>query len=367
MRRASYGCLFALACCAGQAGAATAPVGIVAPNGESTIAFDMNAAGQVAAVLEDEDGRHRGVLFEKGVLTELALIQGGHSDTKAINADGEIVGSAQGKDGHWHAYLYNREHGMRELGALGGPSSYGMAINRVGQVVGFADTNDTDFHAFLFNGRSMLDLGTLGGKVSFASGMNNVGQVVGTSAQSENYRHAFVYDATRGMVDLGTLGGRSSSATAINDAGVIVGASETTDHKWHAFVHDGKRMVDLGTLIGAGSSFATSINSAGDVVGTVLIGDEHRTFVWKDGVMKVHRGGKGLYLTNNINDNGQVIGATYSHRLQAATMPSNSIVEVERTPQSRFVPKVLLSLLVAAAAVILRRRFRGIAMPAAAA
>ena len=51
--------------------AATRSLGIVGPAGESTIAYDVNAAGQVAAVLEDGAGRQRGVLFEKGRLTEL--------------------------------------------------------------------------------------------------------------------------------------------------------------------------------------------------------------------------------------------------------------------------------------------------------
>ncbi len=80
-----------LALMSGQALAATQSIGIVPPAGESTIAFGVNAAGQVAAVLEDQDGRQRGVIYEKGVLTELALMAGGHSDTKAINANGQEV------------------------------------------------------------------------------------------------------------------------------------------------------------------------------------------------------------------------------------------------------------------------------------
>lgn len=303
---------------------------IAGPNAEATIAYDINAAGQVAAVLEDEDGRQHGVLFEKGKLTELSL-QGGYSDAKAINADGAVVGSAQTPQGNWRAFLYERSTGMRQLGTLGGNSSYGMALNRAGHAVGFADTASDDFHAFLYiKGEQMQDLGTLGGKISYASGINNQGQVVGTSAMPDGYRHAFLYDAARGMVDLGTLGGLSSSAAAINDKGVIVGASQTRDRRWHAFIYENGRMTDLGAVIGAGSSFATDINNHGHVVGTILRGEERQSFVWRDGKLTIHRGGKGLHLTNAINDGELVIGATFDRRLDAATMPSKAVALVAR-------------------------------------
>ena len=306
-------------------------LGIVGPAGESTIAFDINAAGQVAAVLEDEEGRQRGVLFEKGILTELGAEDGMYSDARAINQNGEIVGSASKKDGTWRAFLFDRTRGLRELPTLGGPSSYGMSINKHGEAAGFADTPAGDWRAFLYQHGQMQDLGTLGGKTSYAAGMNNVGQVVGTATTHDDYRHAFVYDAAGGMRDLGTLGGRQSSATAINDAGVVVGASETKDRRWHAFVHDGKRMVDLGKLIGYGSSYATDINNNGHVVGTVLMPEERMSFVYRDGKMTVHRGGKGLHLTNSINDGEMMIGATYDQRMNAATMPSNAVPAVAKS------------------------------------
>jgi probable HAF family extracellular repeat protein len=306
----------------------TRPVGIA--SNENTIAYDINAFGQVAAVLEDDEGHQRAVLFDKGKLTELGSLGGMYSDAKGINDNGEIVGSARNKNGTWNAFVYERARGMRVLGTLGGPSSYGMALNQDGFAAGFADTENGDWHAFLYNGGEQLkDLGTLGGKISYASGINNMGQVVGTAATKDEYRHAFLYDPAHGMVDLGTLGGRQSAATAINDDGVVVGASETKDRRWHAFVHDGKKMIDLGALI-AGSSFATGINKAGHVVGTVLAGDERLSFVWRDGKMIVHRGGKGLHLTNKINDADQVIGATFDRKLTAATMMSNAVPVVAR-------------------------------------
>jgi probable HAF family extracellular repeat protein len=334
MRLATFSGLVLLSLFAAQASAAdrpsnARPLGI--NSAENTIAYDINAFGQVAAVLEDEEGHQRAVMFDKGKLTELGSLGGMYSDAKGINDNGEIVGSARNSNGSWSAFLYDRARGMRVLGTLGGPSSYGMAVNQDGFAAGFADTENGDWHAFLYNGNEQLkDLGTLGGKISYASGMNNMGQVVGTAATAQEYRHAFIYDAQRGMVDLGTLGGRQSAAMAINDDGVVVGASETRDRRWHAFIHDGKRMVDLGALISGGNSFATGINKAGHVVGTVMSGDERLSFVYRDGKMIVHRGGKGLHLTNNINDAEQVIGATFDRKLIAATMMSDAVPVVAR-------------------------------------
>ena len=308
----------------------THSLNIAVPNLESTVAYDVNAAGQVAAVLQDDDGRQHGILFEKGRITELSL-KGGYSDAKAINQDGTVVGSAQTPERTWRAFMYEKASGMTELGTLGGASSYGMAINRAGHTVGFADTAEGHFHAFLYiKGERMLDLGTLGGKISYASGINNLGQVVGTAAMRDGYRHAFLYDEARGMVDLGTLGGLSSSAAAINDAGAIVGAAQTRDRRWHAFVYQAGKMTDLGAIIGPGSSFATDINNAGHVVGTILRGEERQSFVWRDGKMTIHRGGKGLHLTHAINDGELVIGATFDRKLDAAIMPSKARALVAR-------------------------------------
>ncbi|MFL6657341.1 MAG: HAF repeat-containing protein [Massilia sp.] len=339
-------CAFLLALGIGPAAAfaATSPyatathsLGIVGKHGESTIAYDINAKGQVAAVLEDEEGRQRGVLFEHGQITELGRDDGMYSEARAINDAGQIVGSASHKDGSWRAFVFDKQGGMREMPTLGGMSSYGMAINQAGATVGFADTVSGDWHAFVSrNGSALQDLGTLGGKISYASGINQHGQVVGTATTATEFRHAFSYTPESGMRDLGTLGGRQSSATAINDAGVVVGASETRDRRWHAFVHDGRKMVDLGALIGYGSSFATGINSKGHVVGTVLMPEERMSFVWRDGIMTVHRGGKGLHLTNAINEAEQVIGATFDLRMNAATMPSNAIPSIARSGNKLF-------------------------------
>ncbi|MES2070162.1 MAG: HAF repeat-containing protein [Pseudomonadota bacterium] len=360
MRDALRSCLFLLALAGGDAAATTRSLGILSPLSGGSIASDMNTAGQVAAMIEDEKGVWHAAFFEKGDLVKLGMLGETESEAKRINDKGELIGSSNKKDGTWTAFLYSRAKGMQELGTLGGANSHGAALNDAGAAVGFADTANGDWHAFLHQpGEALKDLGTFGGKVSYASGINNMGQVVGTATTPDGSRHAFLYDAARGLVDLGTLGGRYSSATAINDQGMVVGTSEMKDRSWHAFVYDGTGMKDLGLIIGPGDSFATGINNAGHVVGRVEIGDRHLSFVWRDNKMLLHPSGKGLYLTNAINNAEQVIGATYDRGLNAATMQSNAVPFVDRGG-SKIGSFNLMMLLLAGTAVIFRKRFRGL-------
>lgn len=335
------------------------------PNESSqSVANDMNAHGQVAAMIEDEEGRQRGYYFEKGQLTELGFPGGRESVAKRINPAGTVVGSAENRNGTWRAFLYSSKGGMQVLDTLGGPSSNGTAINDQGDAVGFSDLANDEWHAFLRRaGQPMQDLGTLGGKVSYANAVNNHDQVVGAAADKNGFRHAFFYDPAHGMADLGTLGGRVSAATAINDQGIIAGSSETADRHWHAFVYDGKRMIDLGKLIGHGDSYATGINSAGHVVGMVQVGDQRQSFVWRDGQMLVHNSGRALYLTNAINDAEQVVGATYDSMegLDAATMFSGTRPHVD-PGGVKLAWLAALAVFFAAAAVAWRKRYRGIAL-----
>ena len=330
--------------------------------GDGSIASDLNPAGLVAGIITEEEGRRRAVIYQHGRIRELGTLGGNEGFTKAINAHGVVVGSAQTASGAWHAFRYEEATGMRDLGTLGGNSSYATAITHDGRVAGYADTSGGDFHAFVTQAdHSLQDLGTLGGASSYASGLNSHGVVVGTAQRDDGYRRAFVYRPGAGMQEIGTLpGGRISSATAINDAGLIVGASETEKRRWHAFAWDGKRMLDLGAMIGQGDSYATAVNAAGHVVGSVNInGYEPMTFVYKEGVMTVRRRDDGLYLTNKITDAGLVVGAVYTgHKFQAFAVPSQaSPAPPRRNPLDWFFMTVIAAAC-GAALYRARRHFR---------
>jgi probable HAF family extracellular repeat protein len=341
----------------------------MSPDKGDSIAYDMNTDGQVAAVLQDENGDQHAVLYDRTELIQIGTLGGNQSDARRINKQGEVVGSANRKNGTWGAYLYSRAGGILDLGTLGGANSHGTAINNRGDVVGFSDLANDEWHAFVYRaGESLKDLGTLGGKVSYASAINNRGQIVGTATVANNIRHAFIYDDEHGMVDLGTLGGRASYAASINDKGIVVGASETENHDWHAFVFDGRKMIDLGTLFGQWDSFPVSINNVGHVVGSLKLNDNHLSFVWHDGVMSVHRSGvTGLYQINSINDAGIVIGATYGAHLSAATMLYSTIPPQKdeislSTGDSYLINRLLLVLVTVGVLIIFSGRYKGIVL-----
>ena len=342
-----------------EAFATSKAVGISRQQYGESIAYDMNATGQIAAVIKEKNGTPHAVFFDKGELIKLELPGETESEAKHINDRGEVVGYS--KIGNVaRAFIRDREHHQQEIGTLGGTNSYGIAINNAGMVAGFADTLNGDWHAFTYSKSAGLkDLGTLGGKVSYAGGMNNRGQVVGTATTEDGSRHAFIYDADQGMRDLGTLGGRYSSATGINDKGVVVGTSEMADRRWHAFMYDGHKMVDLGEKIGYGNSFATGINNEGHVVGIVDTEDLRYTFVWRDNKIMMHPSGKSLYLTNAINDGEQVIGASYDHGLNAATMPSNAVPFVD-LGGSKILGFNIFVIMMALLIAVYRKRLKGL-------
>src|SRR5439155_1135760 len=78
---------------------------------------------------------------------------------------------------------------------LGGQTSVGQAINAAGQVTGSAEIGTHMLHAFLFSGGVMSDVGTFGGTASFGYGINRAGDVVGAAydAGSAPRAHAFLY------------------------------------------------------------------------------------------------------------------------------------------------------------------------------
>src|SRR2546421_44966 len=93
----------------------------------------------------------------------------------------------------WAAPTYN----LLDLGTLGGTSSVAQAINAAGQITGSAQPGGgAPLHAFLYSGGAMTDLGTLGGTASFGYGINGAGDVVGAAYDAAARAHAFLYHGT---------------------------------------------------------------------------------------------------------------------------------------------------------------------------
>jgi probable HAF family extracellular repeat protein len=220
----------------------------------SGFAVSINSSGEVVG----SDGNNA-ILWSGSSTTNLGTLGGSGYQSVAfgINASGQIVGYAPTNDSFqtqraflWTPTTLNGTRGtMQNLDPQGFPGygSVGMAINASGQVVG--SSGGASPLAFLYTGGTMYGLGTLTtvGGTSNARGINSSGQVVGyTPGSSPNVDHAWAWfpsqpNGTTGqLTDLNSLipagsGWVLNEATGINDPGQIVGTG-TINGVSHAFL-----------------------------------------------------------------------------------------------------------------------------------
>jgi probable HAF family extracellular repeat protein len=175
----------------------------------------------------------------------------------AINDRGQIVGSS-GTCTTFQPVALNNLLGVHpilwengkaiDLGNLGGTTgvaggNIAWNLNNRGEVIGVSDlAGDTSFHAFLWTkATGMKDLGTLPADMySQASGINDEGDVVGLSLDQNFNGRAFLWHNGK-MTDLNTLIPANSPLTlfagcAINENGQITGLGVTTDGEFHTYL-----------------------------------------------------------------------------------------------------------------------------------
>jgi probable HAF family extracellular repeat protein len=184
-------------------------------------------------------------------------------------------------------FIWSPEDGkMVDLGGLGGTFGAPFFMNNRGQVIGVSNlAGDQTFHAFLWDRKDGLkDLGTLKGYplASQANWINDAGEIVGQS-DSLTASHAFLWKHGV-MIDLGTVANDAcSSANSINSRGQVVGfGSADCFHEDHVFLSEnGGPMIDLSSLVVAGSGVtliqALVINDRGEIAAHAKLpnGDDH--------------------------------------------------------------------------------------------
>jgi probable HAF family extracellular repeat protein len=167
-------------------------------------------------------------------VTILPSLGGKETAATGINNRGQVTGFAATPDGTGHFFLWDRVHGMRDLGPALLHTT--VHINDAGQIAGTTEDAGGNPLAFFWDpARGVQMLGTLGGKESVMMGLNNHGQVVGRAQTAGGPSHAFVWDESAGMCDLGTLGGAKSIALAINDAGQVLGQADSATREYQGF------------------------------------------------------------------------------------------------------------------------------------
>ena len=203
------------------------------------------------------------VVWEKGVIRKMPTV-GRDPDGVAygINDNGEIAG-ASGTCTTFnpnflnnllavHALLWKNSK-VTDLGNLGGPTGQAggnaaYSVNNRGEVVGSSDLpGDTTFHAFLWTRKTgMRDLGTLSGDLaSNAISINDSGSVVGVSLDANFNPRAYVWRNGM-MTDLNSLIAGDSplyllTGCSINNRGEITGLGLTSTGEIHTYLATPKR------------------------------------------------------------------------------------------------------------------------------
>ena len=240
-----------------------------------------------------------------------------------------------------------RDSVLTDLGALPSVNNSGpIWITDSGLVGGFSQngsidplTGSPEFQAVLFKDGSVVDLGTLGGNESSAFGVNDRGQVVGCAANAvpdsfgfcfgvPQQSRAFIWNGG-GMKDLGTLGGPDALAELVNDRGQVAGWSLTDSTvnpatgipTQHPFLWENGKMRDLGTIGGTAVYLINNLNNRGQIVGGMnVVGDQSfHPFLW-DGVSLRDLGtfGGDFGSADWINEAGDVVGWAFTAGNQAS-------------------------------------------------
>jgi probable HAF family extracellular repeat protein len=185
-----------------------------------------------------------------------------------------------------HALLW-QDGTVTDLGNLGGDGGFGgnhaCAINNQGQVVGHSDlTGDTTFHAYLWAKETgMKDLETLlGDFASLALGINDRGEVVGASLDANFSLRAFLWK-NGVMTDLNALVSGHSGlylqlAESINSTGEIIGFGQTSTGEVHGF------------LATPGNGAAEILSPASQGVSSPVVPSQsaRRLLLWRLGIPK---------------------------------------------------------------------------------
>jgi probable HAF family extracellular repeat protein len=210
----------------------------------------------------------------------------------AVNARDQVVGNLNG-----HGFLWEKSHGLQDLGTLtGGTSSFAAGINDLGEVTGTADglgtvispddsipnQECTDLtQPFVWTReKGMHGLGTVGVppvetmspfwcEIPFyATGIDALGQVVGyTTPYEDNYQWGFFQTRAAGTTLFGSsfppsmVNGVSDTGQIVGQTGVLIGLATS----WKRGV-----VTTLGALGGTDSGYSSSangVNDRGQVVG----------------------------------------------------------------------------------------------------
>jgi probable HAF family extracellular repeat protein len=250
----------------------------------------------------------------KGDMIDLGTLGGTGAYPRSINNKGQIVGESYvAGDKNYHAFIYDEENGMLDLGTLeGGLDSTAVDINDSGEVIGWSYDANENVRAFYYTKeKGMVPLTSLGLPENlFASSINNKGQMAGYLYNaSDDTGETIIYDPASGLKNLGNpFGGNFSEARAINNNGWVTGEAFLPDDGSHAYgtflYNDQDGIINVGDFASSDINGADAINDKGEIVGH----DNGVNFFYskEKGFIAL----KNMFSANDINNSSVIVGAT---------------------------------------------------------
>ena len=247
--------------------------------GQESYFFDANNSNQFVGRNVLVNGFEKPLLFENGVVKELANLGGDGGTTQGINNQGQIVGYVD-SDGKLDekftntAVIWEKDakgnYQIKNLGTFGAAQATLKDINDAGQIVGAKSNGmtgtDATSNPFILRDGKLTDLGSLGGKTGSVNGLNSFSAVVGSSQTK------------------------------------ILGGADGKTPESHAFVWSEGKIADLNSLITEPLMYngakvvltsAVGINNFGDITAT-------GSFIYKDAVTGANTVGSRAYELKGI-------------------------------------------------------------------
>jgi len=169
--------LFAGATFASAARASVALSTLDFPSAKATVAYGINANGDVVGTYVDQNGTNHGFLLTAGQYVSIDPPGSLFTEARGINANGNIVGDYIGNDGNLHGFFLGPD-GFKDISVSGHLNTIPVKISSEGVIVGCYHDTDTmgTMHGWVRNEDSLNVYPT---PASMNNGITPRGEVAG--------------------------------------------------------------------------------------------------------------------------------------------------------------------------------------------
>ena len=306
------------------------------PRGVHTRPVQINDRGQILCETFDSNLIMGFVWSEEAGLREIGALDPSFPVTapRAMNGNGQVVGSSRGSDGALHAFRWTSSEGLQDLGLSGWSEAF--AINDEGQIVGHADGR-----AFVWypeDGVEYLLEDTV--PVSVATDLNSSGVVVGYAEFLSGIPQAFYWSRHEGWFNLGSLNLKYpiSLALGINDQSQVVGQSLSIEAPGGQRLARGFRWTLDGGMEDIGAALVDAplaISAIGHIIGTYgqSTSDNQPLALWM-GIDQIRLDSEADAFRESevaaVNNKGQIVGSSLTgKRIRQAVLWDISLEPLE--------------------------------------